>query len=120
MREAVQDWRDLASIRETYEALSLRRVGHTTPKKHNACAKRAQLASCLLICIKGDSIDGIYATLADCAKNSKHGAGLGISIHDIRGAGSRIEGTDGVSNGLVPMLKVFEVSFAHGPPNAPR
>lgn len=66
-----------------------------------------QLSSCFLICMKDDSIEGIYDTLSECAAISKAAGGIGLSIHNIRATGSYIRGTNGTSNGIVPMLRVF-------------
>lgn len=99
---------DMPAVLETYRALSFGKVGHATPTMSSAGSNHPQLASCFLLNIKGDSIDGIFDTLKDCAKISKFGGGIGISVHNIRAAGSYIEGTDGFSNGIVPMLRVFE------------
>ena len=80
---------------------------HATPTLYNAGSRREQFASCFLLTMKEDSISGIYDTLKDCALISKHAGGIGLSIHDIRAKDSYIAGTNGQSNGLVPMLRVF-------------
>ena len=80
---------------------------HATPTLFNAGLQRQQLSSCYLLTMQDDSIDGIYQTLIDCAKISKWAGGIGLSCHNIRAAGSHIRGTNGTSNGLVPMLRVF-------------
>ena len=113
MREALQDDTDLAKIQASYEMLSQRKIAHATPKEHNACRPRAQLASCILMTMQADSIDGIFETVTRCAKVSKWGCGIGLSVHDIRAKGSPVHGTHGKSNGLVPMLKVFESTMRY-------
>lgn len=80
---------------------------HASPTLFNAGTPRPQLSSCFLICSKGDSIEGIYDSLKECAVISKSAGGIGLSIHDIRATGSYIRGTNGASNGIVPMLRVF-------------
>lgn len=80
---------------------------HASPTLFNAGTPRPQLSSCFLICSKGDSIEGIYDSLKECAVISKSAGGIGLSIHDIRATGSYIRGTNGTSNGIVPMLRVF-------------
>lgn len=110
MREALQDYDTTEEIATAYEALSLRGIGHATPKKHNACSLRAQLASCFLVTVKDDSIEGIYDTVKQTALVSKYEGGVGLSVHPIRGRGSYIKSTDGRSNGIAPMLKVFEAT----------
>lgn len=101
---------DLKAIQETYEALSLGWMTHATPTLFNAGSTKQQLSSCFLLDIKDDSIDGIYGTLKDCAQISKHAGGIGVAIHKIRAQGSYIAGTNGRSNGIVPMLRVFNDS----------
>ena len=109
MREALQDHgADLKAVAETYEALSRRIISNATPKKHNSCTPKPQLASCNLISLIKDSIAGIYDTMCRIAQMSKWGAGIGLSIHDLRAAGTYIPSTDGFSNGIVPMLQVVE------------
>ena len=80
---------------------------HATPTLFNAGTPRPQLSSCYLIAMENDSIDGIFDTLKDCAKISKHAGGIGLHIHNIRASGSHIRGTNGASNGIVPMLRVY-------------
>lgn len=92
---------------ETYDLMSQKFMTHATPTLFNAGTPRQQLSSCYLIAMNDDSISGIYKTLADCAAISKHAGGIGIHAHNIRARGSLIRGTNGVSNGLVPMLRVF-------------
>ena len=92
---------------ETYDLLSQKYFIHATPTNFNAGTPRQQLSSCFLIQIKGDSVTGIYDTLKDCALISKNAGGIGLHIHTIRAKGSLIKGTNGTSNGIVPMLRNF-------------
>ncbi len=92
---------------ETYNYMSERWFIHATPTLFNAGTPRPQLSSCFLLTMQSDSIDGIYNTLKQCAQISKNAGGIGLSVHNVRAAGSYIRGTNGVSNGLVPMLRVF-------------
>ena len=92
---------------ETYDMISNKYFIHATPTLFNAGTRREQLASCFLLAMKDDSIVGIYDTLKDCAKISKYAGGIGLHLHNIRADGSYIAGTNGTSNGLVPMLRVF-------------
>lgn len=92
---------------ETYDMISNKYFIHATPTLFNAGTTHEQLASCFLIAMKDDSITGIFDTLKDCALISKHAGGIGLHSHNIRAAGSSIRGTNGISNGLVPMLRVF-------------
>ncbi len=101
---------DVERIKETYNYLSNKYFTHATPTLFNAGTIRPQLSSCFLLDMGGDSIDGIYKTLADCAKISQSAGGIGLAIHKIRGSGSYIKGTNGVSNGIVPMLRVFDAT----------
>ena len=94
-------------IQKTYDAMSQKYMTHATPTLFNAATPRPQLSSCYLIAMENDSIDGIFDTLKDCAKISKHAGGIGLHIHNIRASGSHIRGTNGASNGIVPMLRVF-------------
>jgi ribonucleoside-diphosphate reductase alpha chain len=87
--------------------MSQKYMTHATPTLFNAATPRPQLSSCYLIAMENDSIDGIFDTLKDCAKISKHAGGIGLHIHNIRASGSHIRGTNGSSNGIVPMLRVF-------------
>jgi ribonucleoside-diphosphate reductase alpha chain len=87
--------------------LSERWFTHATPTLFNAGTPKAQLSSCFLLTVKEDSIDGIYDTLKQCAKISQSAGGIGLSIHNIRATGSYIKGTNGTSNGIIPMLKVY-------------
>lgn len=98
---------DLDSAIETYNLMSERWFTHATPTLFNAGTPKPQLSSCFLLTMKDDSIDGIYDTLKNCAKISQSAGGIGLSVHNIRATGSYIRGTNGTSNGLVPMLRVF-------------
>ena len=98
---------DLASAYKTYDLMSQGFFTHATPTLFNSGTRRPQLSSCFLISMHDDSIQGIYKTLADVAQISKNAGGIGIHIHNIRGTGSYIKGTNGNSNGIVPMLRVF-------------
>lgn len=98
---------DLPAVLETYELLSERWFTHATPTLFNASTPKPQMSSCFLVGMKNDSIDGIYDTLKTCAKISQSAGGIGLSIHNIRATGSYISGTNGTSNGIVPMLRVF-------------
>jgi ribonucleoside-diphosphate reductase alpha chain len=97
----------LVYIQNTYDAMSKKYMTHATPTLFNAATPRPQLSSCYLIAMENDSIDGIFDTLKDCAKISKHAGGIGLHIHNIRASGSHIRGTNGSSNGIVPMLRVY-------------
>jgi ribonucleotide reductase alpha subunit len=101
---------DLSRVAETYELLSQKYFTHATPTLFNAGTNHPQLSSCYLIAMEEDSVDGIYNTLKDCAKISKWAGGIGLHLHNIRAAGTHINGTNGVSNGLVPMLRVFNTT----------
>ena len=108
MRVALCIHRDnLDKAFETYEHISNKSFIHATPTLFNAGTKREQLASCFLLAMKDDSVDGIYNTLKDCALISKYSGGIGLHIHNIRSDSSFIRGTNGYSNGIVPMLRVF-------------
>jgi len=98
---------NIDAARETYEAMSQKYFTHATPTLFNAGTPRPQLSSCFLLSMESDSIDGIYNTLKDCANISKWAGGIGLHIHNIRAQGSHIRGTNGSSNGIVPMLRVF-------------
>ena len=99
---------DMDRIKETYDLMSMQRFTHATPTLFNAGTPRQQMSSCYLLGMEADSIDGIYGTLSDCARISKWAGGIGLHIHNIRATGSHIRGTNGKSNGLVPMLQVFD------------
>jgi len=98
---------DIPAALETYDMLSQGVFTHATPTLFNAGTPNPQLSSCFLIQLKDDSIEGIYDTLKTCALISKSAGGIGFSVHNIRATGSYIRGTNGTSNGLVPMLRVF-------------
>ncbi|CAM9852041.1 unnamed protein product [Chrysoparadoxa australica] len=98
---------DVDKALETYEYMSLKFLTHATPTLFNAGTPKAQMSSCFLLSMKEDSIDGIYDTLKQCAQISKYAGGIGLSIHNIRASSSYISGTNGTSNGIVPMLRVF-------------
>ena len=98
---------NLPLVKETYDLLSTKYFTHATPTLFNAGTKRPQLSSCYLLGMQDDSIEGIYDTLKDCALISKWAGGIGIHIHNVRARGSKIHGTNGTSNGIVPMLKPF-------------
>ena len=108
MRVAIQIHApNLEKIKETYNGLSTKEFIHATPTLYNAGTNRPQLSSCFLLGMESDSIDGIFNTLKDCANISKWAGGIGLHIHNIRAQGTQIKGTNGTSNGIVPMLKVF-------------
>jgi ribonucleoside-diphosphate reductase alpha chain len=108
MRVSVGIWGDnLEMVQKTYDMLSEGLFTHATPTLFNAGTKRPQLSSCFLIDVHDDSIPGIYKTLSDAAVISQNAGGIGINIHKIRAKGAYIKGTNGTSNGIVPMLKVF-------------
>ena len=98
---------NLTDIKETYDLMSQKYFTHATPTLFNAGTPRPQLSSCYLIAMEDDSIEGIYSTLKDCAQISKYSGGIGLHIHNIRAKGSYIRGTNGQTDGIVPMLKVF-------------
>ncbi len=111
MRVAVGIHReDLDAAIETYDLLSEKWFTHATPTLFNAGTPKPQLSSCFLLTMKDDSIDGIYDTLKQCAKISQSAGGIGLSIHNVRAKGSYIKGTNGVSNGIVPMLRNFDMT----------
>ncbi len=98
---------DLDAAIETYELMSKKFFTHATPTLFNAGTPKPQMSSCFLLTMQDDSIDGIYNTLKQTAKISQSAGGIGLSIHNIRATGSYIAGTNGTSNGIVPMLRVF-------------
>ena len=102
--------RGLLNVKETYHLMSQKYFTHATPTLFNSSTPKPQLSSCYLIGMEEDSIDGIYNTLKECAQISKWAGGIGLHIHNIRATGSRIRGTNGVSNGIVPMLRVFNAT----------
>jgi ribonucleotide reductase alpha subunit len=97
----------LELVKESYDLMSTKYFTHATPTLFNAGTPRPQLSSCYLIAMEDDSIDGIFNTLKDCANISKYSGGIGLHIHNIRAKGSHIQGTNGTTDGLVPMLRVF-------------
>ena len=99
--------RDWDRVVETYDYMSRKYFTHATPTLFNAGTPNPQLSSCYLMAMEDDSIDGIFNTLKDCALISKWAGGIGLHIHNVRASGSQIRGTNGTSNGIVPMLKVF-------------
>jgi len=98
---------DIDAALETYELMSKRYFTHATPTLFNSGTPKPQMSSCFLLTMKDDSIDGIYDTLKQTAKISQSAGGIGLSIHNVRATGSYIAGTNGTSNGIVPMLRVF-------------
>jgi len=98
---------DMVRVLQTYHLMSQKYFTHATPTLFNAGTPRPQCSSCFLLSMESDSIEGIYNTLKDCALISKWAGGIGLHIHDVRASGSHIRGTNGSSNGIVPMLKVF-------------
>lgn len=109
MRVSLALWGSISLERafETYDLLSQKYFIHATPTNFNAGTPRQQCSSCFLLASKDDSVVGIYDTLKECAQISKHSGGIGLHIHNIRAKGALIKGTNGTSNGIVPMLKVF-------------
>ena len=101
---------DTARAVESYQLMSTRYFTHATPTLFNAGTRVPQCSSCFLVAMQDDSIEGIYSTLAQCAKISKWAGGIGLHIHNIRSNGSRIAGTNGTSSGIVPMLRVFNAT----------
>ncbi|EKB03970.1 ribonucleoside-diphosphate reductase, alpha subunit [Myroides odoratimimus CCUG 3837] len=98
---------DIDSVIETYELMSKKYFTHATPTLFNSGTPKPQMSSCFLLTMKDDSIEGIYDTLKQTAKISQSAGGIGLSIHNIRATGSYIRGTNGTSNGIVPMLRVY-------------
>ena len=108
LRVALGIWgNNFTKVKTTYDAMSEKYFTHATPTLFNAGTPRSQLSSCYLLAMKDDSISGIYETLSDCAKISKWAGGIGLHIHNIRASGSHIRGTNGTSNGIVPMLRCY-------------
>jgi ribonucleoside-diphosphate reductase alpha subunit len=101
---------DISAVLETYDKMSQGMFIHATPTLFNAGTPRPQMSSCFLIANKEDSINGIYGTLTECAQISKWAGGIGMHIHDIRANKSRIRGTNGQSDGIIPMLRVFNAT----------
>jgi ribonucleoside-diphosphate reductase alpha subunit len=98
---------DIARVKETYDLMSRKYFTHATPTLFNAGTNRPQMSSCFLVAMKDDSIEGIYDTLKECAQISKWSGGIGIHASNIRASGTPIKGTNGVADGIVPMLRVF-------------
>ncbi len=98
---------NLEAVLETYDLMSKKFFTHATPTLFNAGTPKPQMSSCFLLAMQDDSIDGIYDTLKQTAKISQSAGGIGLSIHNVRATGSYIRGTNGTSNGIVPMLRVF-------------
>ena len=98
---------DVDRVLETYDAMSKGLFIHATPTLFNAGTHRPQMSSCFLIANKEDSIDGIYNTVKECAQISKWAGGIGLHVHDVRGNKSHIRGTNGTSDGIIPMLRVY-------------
>lgn len=114
LRVAIALWGDdINKVKETYAAMATKKFTHASPTLFNAGMKNQQLASCFLLGIEEDSIAGIFDALAKCAQISKHGGGIGIHVSGVRGKGSRIEGTNGVSDGIVPLAKVYDATAAY-------
>jgi ribonucleotide reductase alpha subunit len=103
----LQNSKSINLIRETYDLMSQKYFTHATPTLFNAGTPRPQMSSCYLVALEEDSLDGIFNTLKDCARISKWAGGVGLHIHNLRAKGSHIHGTNGSSNGVVPMLRVF-------------
>ena len=101
---------NMEKVRTTYDLMSQKYFTHATPTLFNAGTPNQQLSSCYLLALEDDSITGIYNTLSDCAQISKYSGGIGLHIHNIRAAGSHIRGTNGKTDGLVPMLKVYNAT----------
>ena len=99
--------KNLEKAKETYDLMSQRFFTHATPTLFNSGTPKPQMSSCYLIAMEDDSVKGIYNTLAECAMISKYAGGIGLHIHNVRGKGSHIRGTNGYSNGIVPMLRAF-------------
>lgn len=104
---------DIESVLETYEMMSLGKFIHATPTLFNSGTPRPQMSSCFLISSKGDSVDGIYDTIKECAQISKWAGGIGVHIHDVRSKNSHIKGTNGQSSGIIPMLRVYNATARH-------
>ena len=98
---------DIEAVLDTYELMSKRYFTHATPTLFNSGTPKPQMSSCFLLAMQDDSIDGIYDTLKQTAKISQSAGGIGLSIHNVRATGSYISGTNGTSNGIVPMLRVY-------------
>jgi ribonucleoside-diphosphate reductase alpha chain len=101
---------DIQAAIETYNLMSEKWFTHATPTLFNAGTPKPQLSSCFLLTMQDDSIDGIYDTLKQCAKISQSAGGIGLSIHNVRATGAYIKGTNGTSNGIIPMLRNFDMT----------
>ena len=101
---------DIKKVQETYDYMSQGYFIHATPTLFNSGTKRPQMSSCFLVAMKDDSIDGIYDTIKECAQISKWAGGIGLHIHNVRANKSHIKGTNGVSDGIIPMLRVFNAT----------
>jgi ribonucleoside-diphosphate reductase alpha subunit len=101
---------DISALKLTYDLLSTGMMMHATPTLFNSGTKCPQMSSCFLLSMKDDSIKGIYQTLEECAHISKYAGGIGMHCHNVRSKGSRIRGTNGVSDGIIPMLRVFNAT----------
>lgn len=111
MRVACGIWTgNIDEVLKTYELMSQKAFTHATPTLFNSGTRKPQMSSCFLINVDSDSIKGIYKTLSDTAQISQTAGGIGLSIHQIRGKGSYIKGTNGVSNGIIPMLRNFDMT----------
>jgi len=108
----IHGW-DIEKIIETYDCLSSKYFVHATPTLFNFGTKRQQGSSCFLLHMEEDSVEGMYSTLKDCAMISKYAGGIGLHIHNVRANGSMIRGTNGVSSGIIPMLRVFNNAARH-------
>ena len=100
----------LELVKQTYDLMSQGYFTHATPTLFNAGTPRPQLSSCYLVALEDDSIDGIFNTLKECARISKWAGGVGLHVHNLRATGTHIRGTNGASNGIVPMLRVFNMT----------
>lgn len=108
LRVALGIWGcNMERVMETYDAMTSKKFTHATPTLYNEGTISPQCSSCFLLAMKDDSIKGIFATVSDCAQISKYAGGIGLHIHNVRASGSSIKGTNGTSNGIVPMLRVF-------------
>lgn len=106
----VADKTSLALVKQTYDLMSLGYFTHATPTLFNAGTPKPQLSSCYLVALEDDSIDGIFNTLKECARISKWAGGVGLHVHNLRATGTHIRGTNGISNGIVPMLRMFNMT----------
>jgi ribonucleoside-diphosphate reductase alpha subunit len=105
--DAIANANAFEKVKETYQLMSQKYFTHATPTLFNAGTPQQQMSSCFLVAMEEDSIEGIFNTLKDCAHISKYSGGIGIHIHNIRSKGSRIKGTNGITDGIVPMLRVY-------------